>query len=64
MGIERTQHAVDRRFDQLLVGHRLDVIGAHTLEHLTEQIELPVGFGIGGGNLVLRLVGGAGLERE
>ena len=32
-------------FDQLGVIRLLDVVGAHALEHVTEQIELPVGVG-------------------
>ena len=44
MGIERGQHAVDRRFDQRLVAHVLDVVRAHALEHVAEQIELAIGF--------------------
>ena len=43
MRIEPGQHAVDRGFDQLAVVRLLDVIGAHALEHVAEQIELPVG---------------------
>src|SRR6202035_1594257 len=42
MRIEPGQHAVDRRFDELAVVGFLDVIGAHPLEHVAEQIELPV----------------------
>ena len=30
-------------FDQLLIGDLLDIVGAHALEHLAEQVELPVG---------------------
>ena len=30
-------------FDELAVVGFLDVIGAHALEHIAEQIELPVG---------------------
>ncbi len=43
MRIEPGQHAVDRRFDELGVVGLLDVIGAHALEHVAEQVELPVG---------------------
>jgi hypothetical protein len=43
MRIERGQHAVDRGFDELLVRDALDIVGAHPLEHLAEQVELPVG---------------------
>ena len=45
MRVERGQHAVDRGFDQLLVGDLLDIVGAHALEHLAEQVELPIGVG-------------------
>ena len=45
MRIEPGQHAVDRGFDQLAVVRLLDVVGAHALEHVAEQIELPVGVG-------------------
>ena len=45
MRIEPGQHAVDRRFDQLGVVRLLDVVGAHPLEHVAEQAELPVGVG-------------------
>ena len=47
MRIEAREHAVDRRFDQLGVVRLLDVVGAHALEHVAEQAELPVG--VGGG---------------
>jgi hypothetical protein len=43
MGVERGQHAVDRRLDQLGVVRHLDVIGADALEDVAEQIELAVG---------------------
>ena len=43
MRIERGQHAVDRRIDQLGVVDRLDIIGAHALENVAEQIELAIG---------------------
>ncbi len=45
MRIEPGEHAVDRRFDQLGVLGLLDVVGAHPLEHVAEQAELPVGVG-------------------
>ena len=45
MRIEPGEHAVDRRLDQLGVVRLLDVVGAHALEHVAEQIELPVGVG-------------------
>ena len=45
MRVERGQHAVDRRLDQHLVGHLLDVFGADALEHVTEQLQLPEGIG-------------------
>src|SRR5580700_9985052 len=45
MRIEPGQHAVDRRFDQLGVVGLLHVVGAHPLEHVAEQVELPIGVG-------------------
>ena len=45
MRIEAGEHAVDRGFDELAVVRLLDVIGAHPLEHVAEQIELAVGVG-------------------
>ncbi len=45
MRIERGQHAVDRRLDQICVIGLLDIVGADALEHVAEQIELPVGVG-------------------
>ena len=43
--IERGQHAVDRAFDQRVVGDVVDIFGAHPLEHVAEQVELLVGLG-------------------
>src|SRR3546814_8266621 len=37
MRVERREHPVDRRFDELLVGDRLDVVGPDPLEHVAEQ---------------------------
>ena len=45
MRIEPGQHAVDRRFDQLAVVRLLDIVGAHALEHVAEQVELAIGVG-------------------
>src|SRR5258706_10077591 len=45
MRIEPGQHAVDRRFDQLAVVGFLHVVGAHALEYVAEQAELPIGVG-------------------
>src|SRR5215213_3513786 len=45
MRIEPVEHAVDRLLDQLGIVRLLDVVGSHALEHVTEQIELPVGVG-------------------
>jgi len=42
MRIEAGQHAIDRRFDELAVVRFFDVIGAHALEHVAEQIKRPV----------------------
>jgi hypothetical protein len=47
MRIEPGQHAVDRGFDQLGIIRLFDVVGADALEHVAEQIELPVGVGNG-----------------
>jgi hypothetical protein len=33
------QHVVDRRLDQLFVAHLVDVIGAHALEDVAEQVQ-------------------------
>jgi hypothetical protein len=48
MRIEPLQHAVDRGLDQLSVFRLLDVVGAHPLEHVAEQVELPIGVGRSG----------------
>lgn len=45
MRVERSQHAVQRGFDQLLVGDLLDILAADPLEDVAEQVEKPVGFG-------------------
>src|SRR6478609_9676208 len=42
MGIEPGQHAVDRGFYQLAVVRLLDIVGAHALEYVAEQIELAI----------------------
>ena len=47
MRIERGEHAVDGRFDQLAVVGLLDIVGAHALEHVAEQVELLVSVGDG-----------------
>ena len=49
MRVERGQHPVDRRLDQFPVIRLLDVVGADALEHVAEEIELPIGVGRGGG---------------
>ena len=51
MRVEPGQHAVDRRFDELVVVGDLDIVGAHPLEHVAEQVELPIG--VGGGRVGL-----------
>ena len=43
MRIEPRQHAVDRGCDQLGVVGLVDVVGAHLLEDVAEQMELAVG---------------------
>ena len=45
MRIETGQHAVDRGFDQLGVIGPLDIVGAHALEHVAEQVEVAIGVG-------------------
>ena len=45
MRIEPGQHAVDRQLDQLAVVGLFHVVGAHALEHVAEQAELPIGVG-------------------
>jgi hypothetical protein len=47
MGIERGEHAVDRRFDEHRVVGLLDIVGADALENVPEQIELTIELGIG-----------------
>src|SRR5690606_8262432 len=42
MRVERGQHAVDGRLDQLCVVRLLDVVLSDALEHITKQVELPV----------------------
>src|SRR5690606_4039371 len=42
MGVERGQHAVDGRLDQLCVVRLLDIVLSDALEHITKQVELPV----------------------
>jgi hypothetical protein len=39
------EHARDRRFDQLLVGHILDIIGANPFEDISEEFEHAIGIG-------------------
>ena len=60
MRIKPGEHAVDRGFDQLAVVRLLDVIGAHALENIAEQIELAIGirrrgFGAGADEYHVRL---------
>ena len=42
MRIKAGQHAIKRVLDQGFVGDRIDVIEAHTLEHIAKQSEQPV----------------------
>ena len=44
--VERGQHAVDRALDQRVVGDVVDIVRAHQLEHVAEQVELLVGLGV------------------
>ncbi len=48
MWVERCQHAVDRSLDQLGVLRLLDIVRAHALQDLAEEIELPVDLRVGG----------------
>ena len=43
--VEAGEHAVDGVLDQVAVVHRLDIVGAHPLEHVAEQGQQPVGLG-------------------
>ena len=47
--IERGEHAVDRALDQHMVIDRIDIIGAHLVEHVHEGVEFLHRVGIGGG---------------
>ena len=42
MRIERGQHAVDRRFDQLLFFRHFDIVRPDAIEHVAEEIKLLV----------------------
>ena len=48
MRVERGQHAVDRRLDQLGIVGLLDIVRAHALQDLAEQVELAVNLRVGG----------------
>ncbi len=39
MGIEPGEHALDRAFDELLVGDGFDIVAAHLVEHLGEEVD-------------------------
>src|SRR5271169_5772264 len=54
MGIERRQHAVDRRLDQFFVIGLLDIAVAHLVEHFAEDRELVVAGARGGAQRVVR----------
>jgi hypothetical protein len=43
MRIEAGQHAADRGLHKLAVIGLLDIVAAHPLEHVAEQIELAIG---------------------
>ena len=45
MRIERGQHAVDRGLDHFRFVRLLDIVVADLVEHVAEQIELPIGVG-------------------
>ena len=55
MRVQAGEHAVDGILHQVLVADRIDVFGAHPLEHVAEQGEQAVGVAAG---LVLRQSGG------
>jgi hypothetical protein len=55
MRIERGEHAVDGRLDQLGVFDLLDILGADVLEDVAEQVELPIGVGPEAGIRPVRL---------
>ena len=48
MRIKTGEHAVDRGFDQFFIRRLLDVVGAHALEHVAEQVELAIDVRCGG----------------
>src|SRR5664279_1220166 len=48
MRVKRTEHAVDRRLNELLLVRLLDIIGADFLENIAEEIEITVGIRGGG----------------
>ena len=48
MRVERAEHAIDRRLDELLLVRLLDIIGADFLENIAEEIEIAVGIRGGG----------------
>ena len=52
VGIEGGQHAVDGRIDQGRVVGLVDVVAAHALQHVTEQVELLVDLRVGRGGRV------------
>src|SRR3546814_2710245 len=43
--VERREHALDGKLDQVLVADLFHVVGSHALEHLAEQFQLSVGIG-------------------
>src|SRR5690606_35693307 len=54
-------HAVDRGVDQFGLVRDLDIVGAHAIEHVAEQVELAICLGVGG---VGRTVRSHGLNGE
>ncbi len=44
--VQRRQHAVDRSLDQFCIVGLFDVVGAHALKHIAEEIKLLVDFRI------------------
>ena len=64
MRVERAEHAVDRRLDELLLVRLLDIIGADFLENIAEEIEIAIGIRGGGARRSLRENRGLRCERD
>ena len=61
--IERGEHPVDGRLDQLLVVHRHHILLTHVGQHIAEQLQRLVGVGSGLAELLVRIGGGAQGDR-